>query len=176
MEPVTVVISRRVKPGRIEDFEAWLEGIIAVTTGFSGHLGTTVLRPSAPHTEPYLIMIRFDMVDNLLRWEESQERADWLARVVALTIGDPSIQKITGLEYWFTLPGQGTPPPRFKMAAVTVLGLFPLVGYLAPLLTDLFAPLSTPGAALMSLVVMVAIMTYVIMPLLTRLFRIWLYP
>ena len=44
--PVTAVASRRVKPGREQEFEEWVSGILAAANKFPGYLGSEVLRPS----------------------------------------------------------------------------------------------------------------------------------
>src|SRR5829696_2067310 len=41
--PVTVLYSRRVKPGREADFESWAHGIVAASRQFPGHLSASVL-------------------------------------------------------------------------------------------------------------------------------------
>jgi hypothetical protein len=41
--PVTVLYSRRVKPGRGVDVRVWAHGIVAASRRFPGHLGAAVL-------------------------------------------------------------------------------------------------------------------------------------
>ena len=104
------------------------------------------------------------------------ERAEWLAKVEPLTVSS-NVETVTGLEFWFTLPGHAAvkPPPPWKMALVTVLGLFPLVLWLVPLLGQAFSSLPGPLATLATVGVMVSLMTWGIMPMLIRIFRPWLF-
>ena len=38
------------------------------------------------------------------------------------------MQRVSGLETWFSLPGRTAPaPPKWKMATVTILAIIPLV-------------------------------------------------
>src|SRR5437868_14433839 len=97
-----------------------------------------------------------------------------MQRLSALTEGDPQIEEIGGLAGWFTLPERpnAKPPPKYKMAFVTFLGVCPL----ANILSRVFA-YALPGwhPLLLSVVVNVAVvglLTWLGMPLLSR----WLAP
>lgn len=178
VEPgVTVVVRRRVLPGLEKEFEEWLRGVIAAASGFEGHLGANVIRPRTSG-EDWVLVFRFDSEAHLEAWERSPIRVDWLARAEGLTSGSPSMQKASGLEYWFTLPGHAAtiPPPRWKMAIVTVIGIFPLILWAVPLLAEALAKLPSALATLVVTSIIVVVMTWVVMPALVRLFRPWLFP
>lgn len=178
--PVTVVISRRVKPRCKKAFEKFISGITAAAMTFEGHLGTNVFRPSSPEDNEYKIIFKFDRASNLRIWEESETRRQWLARAESLRLEPARIRVMTGLETWFTLPApkRMIPPPRYKMAAVTLITLFPLIQLanltLAPLLELL--PLPVLLQSFIITAILVLIMTYLAMPRMTRLFSPWLYP
>ena len=178
--PVTVVISRRVKPGCEAAFEKFISGITAAAMTFEGHLGANVFRPSSRQNNQYHIIFKFDRASNLHIWEESETRRQWLARAESLLLEPPTIRIITGLETWFTLPSPKPiiPPPRYKMASITLLALFPLIQLVnfifAPLL-DLL-PLPSLLRSLILTGITVLLMTYVAMPRMTKLFSRWLYP
>ena len=178
--PVTVVISRRVKPGCEAAFEKFISGITAAAMTFEGHLGANVFRPSTQRDNKYHIIFKFDRASNLRVWEESECRRQWLARAESLLLEPPTIRVITGLETWFTLPSPKPiiPPPRYKMATITILALFPLIQLVnfifAPLLDLLPLPLLLRSLILTGITVL--LMTYVAMPRMTKLFSRWLYP
>lgn len=176
--PVTIVVRRRVRPERVADYEAWQAGILAEASKFPGHLGAEVLRPANPALQDYVLIFRFDSEENLRRWEESPVRAEWLAKVTEFSTGTPTVEKVTGMEYWFKLPYDAgrRPPPRWKMAVVTVIALWPLILFVVPLLARLFGFLPRPVASLGSTIVMVGLMTFLVMPALTRMFARWLFP
>jgi uncharacterized protein len=176
--PVTAVASRRVKRGREREFEEWTSGILAAANEFPGYLGSEVLRPGdAPGDDEYRIVFRFDQESNLRAWEESEERHSWLREAEPL-IHEEKVHVLTGLETWFTLPWKaGEPsPPRYKMALVTWIAVFPLITAIFALFGPLLSQLPTLLRTLILTAVMVSLMTYVIMPRLTRLFSFWLYP
>ena len=178
--PVTVVVSRRVKPGCKKAFEKFISGITAAAMTFEGHLGTNVFRPSGLIDNEYRIIFKFDRASNLKIWEKSECRRQWLARAESLCLEPARIRMITGLETWFTLPYPKpiVPPPRYKMATVTLLALFPAIQLaqltLVPLLQLL--PLPSLLQSLIITAILVLLMTYVLMPRMTKLFSGWLYP
>src|SRR5262245_37733526 len=121
--PVTVVVRHRVKPGREAEFEEWLRGISQASLAFAGHLGFNVIRPADPARPEYLVLFRFDTLDNLERWENSDERRRWMERLEPLTTRASARERQTGMDVWFTPPAGHTPPPRYKMAVVTLAAL-----------------------------------------------------
>jgi antibiotic biosynthesis monooxygenase (ABM) superfamily enzyme len=176
--PVTAVASRRVKQGREQEFEEWVSGILDAANRFPGYLGSEVLRPSDPEDNEYKIIFRFDHASNLHAWENSEERQRWLSRSRPLLYQEEKVHVLTGLETWFTLaskPGEPA-PPRYKMAIITWLAVFPLVAVIFSLFGQWLNMLPTLLRTLVFTAVMVTLMTYVIMPRMTRLFSFWLYP
>ena len=172
------MVRRRVRPEAVTEFEAWLDGILGATATFTGHLGASVARPAGGQTQDYVVIFRFDSEENLDRWEHSEERANWLSRVDAFTIGQVEVRRVTGLEFWFSLPDNagGEPPPAWKMAIVTFVGLFPLVLFLAPVLQGAMDMIPPFAAGVVTLAILVAIMTWGMMPVLVRIARPWLFP
>ena len=71
---------------------------------------------------------------------------------------------------------QPNPLPRWKTAVLTALGLYPLVLWLFPVLTALTAGLAPWLGKLLTVLVAVPLMSWGVMPVLTYLFRGWLYP
>ena len=176
--PVTAVASRRVKQGREREFEEWTSGILAAANEFPGYMGSEVFRPGdGPDEDEYRIVFRFDQESHMRAWEESEERRRWLRKAEPL-IHEEKVHVLTGLETWFTLPSKaGEPsPPRYKMALVTWLAIFPLVTLIFLLFGPLLSHLPTLLRTLVLTAVMVTLMTYVVMPRMTRLFSFWLYP
>ena len=177
-ESVTVVFTHTVKPGCEAAYEQWVKGISKAAAGFEGYAGISVLRPNLKERAEHVSILRFNCYDNLEAWMTSEVRQRWLEQVSALTTHLPThTQILTGLETWFVLPGQPmkTPPPRYKMAILTwvsVYGLLMLLGFtLAPLLSALPAFVRT----LIISVIMVVLITYAVMPQLTKMTAKWLY-
>jgi antibiotic biosynthesis monooxygenase (ABM) superfamily enzyme len=175
---VTAIISHLVLPGREQGYEEWLHGITTAAHQFKGHLGVSVIRP-CDHAHPeYVAIVKFDHYGNLKTWLESSVRQEWLERLQPLIKKPETIQTMTGLETWFTLPNKPmkAPPPRYKMAIVTWLGVLFAILILNPLLVPLIVELPAWLGIALDSGVTVVLLTYVIMPRFTQLFRVWLYP
>ncbi|MDZ7962817.1 MAG: antibiotic biosynthesis monooxygenase [Aulosira sp. DedQUE10] len=173
---VTVVISQLVKPGCEKDYEAWMQEIIGVAKTYFGHLGTNVIRPQPGVRAEYVIIFRFNSYENLKAWMTSRDREYWLNRGKHLVQSDPHVQEICGLEGWFSLPGQPLKiPPRYKTALLTWGAVFVLINLLNTLLVPLIRGLPPLMISLIITIIMVLLLTYVVMPRVSRLFSRWLY-
>jgi uncharacterized protein len=177
--PVTTTVTRRVQPGHEAAYEAFLEGIIGAASAFPGYLGVEVFRPTpGGHGGEYRTVYRFDSAAHLHAWLDSPQRAAWLARAEPHAAGPIRTQVLTGLEGWFTLPAQpGTPPPPpYKMAVVTWATIFPLITLVVVATAPLLGPLPLLARLAVTTGVTVPLMTWVVMPRVTRLLHPWLYP
>jgi antibiotic biosynthesis monooxygenase (ABM) superfamily enzyme len=172
----TSIITRRVRAGKEADYEQWMDGITGEATAFDGYLGTTVLRPQ-PGDDTYIVIINFTTGKMLERWMTSPARLGWIDKAKSLTLDDAEVQTLTGLERWFTLPSRAVSrsPERYKMAALTSLGLYPLLIVLTILLSPVIGSWPWPLRILTTVVIGVPLMTWAVMPLVTRLFFRWLY-
>lgn len=175
---VTVVVTRRVRPGSEAAFEEWLDGIGKEAAKFEGLLGRRITRPAEHDRPEYVIVFKFDTYEHLRAWTESSIRKEWLRRAEPLVLDEYKETILSGLETWFTLPAQPNlpPPPRYKMACVTGLVVYPLSMGLTSLLKPVLVGWPAPLASLCVTVAMVFLMTWVLMPRATRLFKFWLYP
>ncbi|WP_078119121.1 antibiotic biosynthesis monooxygenase [Thiosocius teredinicola] len=176
-EPVTVLVTRRPIAGMQREFEAYLHGITEAASKQPGHLGTTIFRPSGTKDRAYRILFRFDKRSNLARWEQSEEREQWRER--AAVVSEPREAVVeTGLEAWFTVPNCDVPahPPKVKMALVVWLGIFLIVTTLMLILMPWISHWHLIPRTLLFTGIVVALMTWVVMPLLTRWFAGWLHP
>lgn len=177
-EQVTAVISHQIKPGREQGYEEWLKGIAADAKRFEGHCGVSIIRPRDGVCPEYVAILKFDRYTHLKQWIESDVRQQWLDRLGPLISKPEEVQTLTGLETWFTLSGQPrkSPPPRYKMALVTWLGVFVTVGVLSRFLPLILSAIPPLLSQIISSGLTVALLTYLVMPQLTRLFSRWLYP
>lgn len=176
--PVTTTVTRRVKPGHEPFYDEFLAGINAAASRFPGHLGVDVYRPQTATAGEYRIVYRFDTGEHLRAWLDSDERAAWLERAEPHVIGPMRTRFVTGLETWFTLPDRpGTPPPPpYKMALLTWITIFPLITLVVIALEPLLEKLDLVPRLAVTTAVTVPIMTWLVMPRITRLLRSWLYP
>lgn len=176
--PVTVLITRRVRPGRERAFEDVTDRLLEAARQFPGHLGGSVVRPEGPGGSLYQTIFAFDEQSNLDAWTQSRQRRDLLDRLESLCEGETATRVLSGLETWFALPTSPTrlPPPRWKMALVTWSGIFPLVLVLSQTISPLLAPFGVIATVFVVTGLVTVAMTWGVMPVLVRLLARWLYP
>jgi uncharacterized protein len=171
-EPVTVMVARRVAPGRELDFEDWSKRLTRAASRFPGFLGAGLLRPGRLG-EPWHVIFRFETHEQLHAWEGSPERVALLDAADDM-IHSTDLHRVSGLETWFALPGRTAPaPPKWKMFVVSVVAI-----YLLQLVLNLaLGPLQLPLPVRVALVAfaVTALMTWLVMPRLARLLEDWLY-
>ena len=173
--PVTISVSRHIVPGREADYEDWLRGITADAFSFPGHMGVNVLRPTPPSNE-YVSIFRFDSYQHSREWELSEVRATWLEKLKGIVEGDDEVKKGTGLEFWFSLPELPVSHPSpHKMALVLLVVVFITVLLLNTLLLPIIASWALPARVFAIVLLQVLLMTYLIMPRVTKLLKSWLY-
>lgn len=176
--PVTVDVVQSIRLGKAREFEALLEKIIGTASTFEGYLGSSVFRPAEQDSSEYRIIFKFDRLENLKRWENSAARQKFLDEAKELTVDDGTFSIITGLETWFTLPAKPgvKPPARYKMVVVSGVAIFAINRLLALLPTTWLDPFPPLVQLVILVFVTTALMTYVVMPRLTKLLASWLYP
>lgn len=177
-ESITAVIRHHVRPDAAAAYEQWLQRIVPVAERFPGHRGVHVIHPPAGSTL-YTVTIRFDSLLHADDWFQSAARHALLDEVLPLLDSDEEVKTVTGLEFWFH-PGPGQKPARrYKQFLLTLCVIFPLtlfvprgVQWLAgwvPALHDTYLSHFATSA------IVVALMTYVLMPRITRRLAGWLY-
>ena len=175
-EPVTVLLSRTVRRGSEAEFEQALATHLEQVQTLAGHLGVNVFRPAAGARD-WTCIFKFDTGENLEAWKRCSEKLAWEEAVFELTDGPPRVQAPTGLETWFTLPDLGVvaPPPRWKVALVTWVAIYPTITALLLLFGSQLESLPVPTRTLLLTGVLVPLMTFLLMPVLTARLRSWLY-
>lgn len=165
-------------PRNKQEFEHLLKGILNESSKFTGYIDSQINKPKKDEDPNYRVMFRFDTQENLDKWLVSNERFDYIEKIEALTEKPTVLQVITGLESWFTLPGQQTltPPPRYKMAVVTWVAITSLLMAFNFIMGPILIELSFVLRIIVTTSCIVLIMTYLWMPFITKLFKSWLYP
>lgn len=176
-DPVTVVVRRRVNPGSESVYEQWLNRLTGEASALPGYLGSQFQKPSGPGA-PYISIFRFDTVEHLDAFERSDLRARYLAEIAPHVAADAVWDRVTGLEVWFD-PPKGTvtaQPSPHRMALVLIVVVFALVLTLNLALGPIIGDWPLALRLLATVILQVGLMTYVIMPPLTRALARWIYP
>ncbi|EEF58433.1 antibiotic biosynthesis monooxygenase [Pedosphaera parvula] len=172
--PIHVAITRRVKPGCETEFEAALRQFLKSSFAHRGVQGANMIVPSpGSESREYGILRTFTNEHERDAFYESSIFKEWNERIQPLTEGEPEHREITGLEAWFRSPQK--PPPRWKMAFLTWVAVWPVSmavpAVLSPLLAQGVPPLIFAGVVALGIVI---ILTWGAMPLLVRVARGWL--
>lgn len=169
---VTTIVTRKIIPGRKADYREWVHQVGAVAERFPGHQGTTYkLKGDGDECH---VVFRFDTIEHLRAWEESAERKHWQGKLGGIVQGEERIKRLTGLEFLFR---DQYHPKAHKMALVLTATIFCLVLIFNPafaFLTGAFPVIPDLLWILVRTALQVVLMTYVIMPPLSRLLAPWL--
>jgi antibiotic biosynthesis monooxygenase (ABM) superfamily enzyme len=122
--------------------------------------------------------MRFASQSHLDAWQGSEILRWWAERARDRALASPDVDRVNGLEAWFTLPDRAgaRPRPKWKTAVLSAIAIYPIISVMPAALGPLVSALPGWLARLAVVAVMTPLMTWGVMPLLTRLFRPWLYP
>jgi len=174
---VTVVVTEQVRDDHQSTFERELVSVITALMAMPGNLGVNVIRPEKDKGS-YHIIYKFDTPEHLEAWRSSETHMHWYEQKDEFTAVPTSVNVLSGLETWFSLPGpvMTPPPPKYKMAFVSWCAIFPIISILLFALMPLMAPFPLPLRGAVIAAVAILLMTYLMMPLMTQAFAGWLYP
>lgn len=175
-EPVTVIITRVVRAGNEQAFEDAVKALISRALSAPGYLGVHITRPIAGNQE-YRAVVKFRTPETWESFQQEPDYVEFLTRIRPLLIEDPRVEAECGLESWFT-PRELVmhPLPKWKMAIVTLLGVYPTSLLLGLTIGRWTSEWTFPLRALVFASSMVVILTWLVMPLLSRGLRRWLHP
>ena len=173
--PIHIAITRRVRPGCEAEFQRALQEFFQASFAHGGVLGASMLTPPpGSDSREFGILRTFANEADRDAFYESPMFKAWDERAKTLTEGEPVYRQLHGLEAWFRSPHE--PPPRWKMAVVTFLGVFPLAMILNLTISPMIRSLNFVLSNAVFNACVVAGLTWLVMPVLTWLFRGWLNP
>ncbi|OAT33787.1 antibiotic biosynthesis monooxygenase [Buttiauxella brennerae ATCC 51605] len=172
---VTLVITHAIKSGQAARYEQWLERIMPTAARYPGHLGVHVIRPTTGN-DVYNIVIRFDTLENLTAWTKSAEREVLVDEIKPILSQDDHLEVRTESAFWFT---PETPtikrPAKWKQFLITLAVIFPSTNIIPPVTAVLFPSLKgSLGLNFINVALVVALVVWLWMPIMTRLFAGWL--
>lgn len=177
-EPVSTVTLRTVRPGMEAEFEKSLKDFFQRSKSVPGQLGVHVVRPlpgSADHD--WGILRTFTDEEAKAAFFNSPEFQEWQAVAAGFMEGERRQDTLMGLETWFTLPGSKAivPPSRLKMGLLSTCGGVVAASAVSVVVGPLIADLGFFPKILVMSVSIASLMTWIVMPLLSRLLKGWLY-
>ncbi|MEZ3161413.1 antibiotic biosynthesis monooxygenase [Microbacterium sp. BWT-B31] len=193
--PITVAIERRIDPSRTAEATSWMQAGTDLATAFPGFLGSGWVR-AGEASDLWYMLYRFRDIPTLETWEQSPQRSRWLDAGRAFA-NEVRVERRTGIEGWFDAPfalhvesrpgadaattgpiQQPIPaaPPRWKQTVTIWLGFFPvnLLGSWALGFVPGFSAWPLVLRVLVTTALFTPIMTYAVLPWVTRMLRPWL--
>lgn len=176
-QAIHIAITRRVRKAHTFEFERALADFARRSLAEPGARGVHLLYPPpGSGSAVYGILRSFASARDRDRFYESVLYRDWLDTIRPMVEGEANYRQLSGLEAWFRDPRDG-PPPRWKMALLTFLAVWPISVYLPQAILPLLgAAFPQPLAAGLIAAGIVAILTWVVMPIVVRLVHPWLLP
>ena len=171
---IHVAITRQVRAGCEAEFQQALREFFQNSFTHGGVLGASMLiPPPGSDSHEYGILRTFADERERDAFYASAMFKAWDERARTLTEGEPVYRQLHGLEAWFRSPES---PPRWKMAVATFLGVFPVAMILNLTLGPAIKlwPFILRNAVFNACVV--ALLTWGVMPQVTRLLHRWLHP
>ena len=174
-QPIHVAITRRIKPGSEAEFQKALTEFFKTSFAHTGVRGAGMLvPPPGSHSNEYGIIRTFASDEERKSFYASPDFLAWKEKVSSLTEGEPAYKELHGLEAFFrdqTAPN----PPRWKMAVATYLGVVPVTIFTSQTVGQLLKGQNYFVANLVANACVVALLAWVMMPLVTRILKRWLH-
>jgi uncharacterized protein len=174
---VTVVVTHPVSPEYEAEFLDWQDRINGAAKKFPGFRGAELFRPVPGVQQDWTVVYRFASPKDLDRWLESDVEKE-LIRQADHFRASTTRKFDSSFGSWFSFGTDnafGGGPPNWKTAFAVLVGLYPLVVLLTLFIgwiwhTDLWKSL------LLGNIMSVTLLTWVVMPVVTKGLRFWLSP
>jgi uncharacterized protein len=173
---IHIAITRRVKPGREAEFQQALRDFFQASFAHSGVLGATmIVPPPGSDSREFGILRTFANERERDDFYASPIFKTWEKKCEPLTESNSwTLRPLHGLEAWFRSPHN--PPPKWKMAVATFIGVFPLAMLLNLTLGPIIREWHFVARNAVFNAFIVALLAWVVMPGVTRLLHGWLQP
>jgi antibiotic biosynthesis monooxygenase (ABM) superfamily enzyme len=170
---VTAVSSVRVRPGEMDAFLALHGEILVALAATPGYLRADIFEPVPDVQDDTVVVLAFDTREHLDGWLHSPERLRILAAMERHTEGERTVNVVGGFAGWFA-PNSGGNVTRWKSAAAVLLALIPVSLLYTAIRLWLFPDLHPAIATVIGNIIGIVVLTWFLMPRVTRLLDTWL--
>ena len=168
-----IVSSYRLRPGTEGEHLMIHKRMLDALADFPGFLERELLDAVDDIQPDTVVVLTFDSAAHLRAWLDSPERAGILADLDAITEGDLTTNVVGGFAGWFPAH-QGMEPKKWKQALVVLLALFPTSLSATWVRIQLWPDLALAPSVLFANILGIIILTWLLMPPLTRILDGWL--
>lgn len=177
-DPVVLAVTDRVPNRARERYESLVRELHGMLRRQPGFLSADTVRHAREQLTEYTVLLRFKDRSSAEAWKSIPALRSKLDEVCKLTGGPARVVEAAGLEMWVDHPpGVGPALPAYwKRVSLSVLAVYPSLLLLMAISRPLIGSLTEPLQVLIIVVVLSGLLTWPIMPLLTRVLRSWLTP
>jgi antibiotic biosynthesis monooxygenase (ABM) superfamily enzyme len=169
---IHVAITRRILPGKEAEFFEAARRFMGESFAHNAVSGASIVSFPSNGSNEVGLLRSFPSEAEKEAFYNSDMYRQWEDYAATITEGPAQYRQLTGLEAWFRTPGIN--PPRWKMALLTLCAVWPANMVLANSLGVLIAPWPQPLRILISSATLIALLTWLVMPHLTKLAEPWL--
>ncbi len=182
----SLVVEHTVPAGEGLAFRWWHAKVTRAAKTFKGHIRTDLCAPvrgqQPDQPMKWYSLVHFESPELLNKWVNSRDREALIKRGRKTFASYQFISFSTGLEGWFSrrtgTEQSGLGPPAWKQNAAVVLALYPTVIIQSLLFSalGLMQSWSLPNSMIINNIITSSVLTWGVMPLVTKLLRFWLQP
>lgn len=179
----SLVVEHTVPRGKGLSFRWWHRRLTSSARKFQGYIRTDLYTPVQGEQQmKWYSIVHFDTPEHLNQWVKSQARETLIAAGRQVFSSYRFMSFATGLEGWFSrqrgTEQLGSGPPAWKQNLAVVLGLYPVVMIQSWLFgwLGIMQNWSLPSSMVINNLITSSILTWAMMPLVSRLMGFWLYP
>lgn len=169
-----VVSSYRLMPGSDARHLMVHKRMLEALGQFPGFVSREILDAVAGVQPDTVVILTFDTPAHLRQWIDSDERQRVLRDLDAITVGSLTTNVVGGFAGWFPGEHDASEPSKWKQALIILGALFPVSLTVALVRAWLAPDLPLVPTVLMSNVIGIVILTWFVMPPLTRALSGWL--
>lgn len=173
-EALTILVQRSVRRDEEQKFLETLQARLGEFSQISGTQGSHVFRRELGDEVEFSILQSFSNETAHQAWRKSPGFERWLRDVAPETPAPGHLRRYSGLEALFVSAKTPGVPPRWKMALLMLVAVFPFSLAISVWCAPMLAGMSPMIGSFLTSIVMVVLMTYIIVPFLTWIFAGWL--
>lgn len=170
----TLVVKRLIKPGYEREYEQSLAKLIDQAEELDGYMGVNIARPQNKKNPLYVFSAKFDTKEHLQKYINSPFRKALIHEWHDKSQGPIAEKTLSGVDWWFVLPGGHSDIPKYKMVFLTIAAAYPIVMFFTVILTGFENIAYTALRTLFTITMTVILMTYFTLPFLINYFKKWL--
>lgn len=175
-DSVTLAVTDHVPMEAKARYEALVEELHRLFEAQKGFLSVDTVRHSRPHQVEYTVLSRWSDVAAVTQWRENPAIREKLTQIEAITGGPAQHVQAIGLGMWVDHAEGSAPhlPPAWKRTAMSAAAVYPMLMLLMALSSPIIGGLPQFLQVLIIVIVLSALLTWPIMPWLSKMLRPWL--